>query len=72
MEFFHIRSGLVFPLRTPLSDENQMLGWIQTIVLILIIILNLLYVLNYKELIEDTEVPYLLHILQDHVFGQYF
>ena len=46
------------PLRTPLSDENQMLGWIQTIILILIIILNLLYAIKTtkKELIEDARI----------------
>ena len=46
------------PLRTPLNEENQMLGWIQTIVLILIIILNLLYVIKTtkKQLSEDARI----------------
>ena len=46
------------PLRTPLNEKNQMLGWIQTIVLILIIILNLLYVIQTtkKQLSEDARI----------------
>ena len=46
------------PLRTPLSDEKHMLGWIQTIILILIIILNLLYAIKTTKrgLIEDARI----------------
>jgi len=46
------------PLRTPLNEENQMLGWIQTIALILIILLNILFVLKTpkRKLGEDSVI----------------
>lgn len=48
----------ISPLRTPLNEENQMLGWTQTIALILIIILNLLFVIKTpkRKLGEDSVI----------------
>ena len=48
----------ISPLRTPLNEENQMLGWIQTIALISIIILNLLFVIKTpnRKLGEDSVI----------------
>ena len=51
------------PLRTPLSDENQMLGWIQTIILILIIILNLLNLMSPALLKMKNKIPYFQKLL---------
>ena len=46
------------PLRTPLNEENQMLGWIQTIALISIILLNILFVAKTpkRKLGEDSVI----------------
>ena len=46
------------PLRTPLNEEIQMLGWIQIIVLISIILLNILFVLKTpnRKLVEDSVI----------------
>ena len=46
------------PLRTPLNEENQMLGWIQTIALISIILLNILFVAKTpkRKLGEDSDI----------------
>ncbi|MBS1256861.1 MAG: hypothetical protein MAG581_02689 [Deltaproteobacteria bacterium] len=44
------------PLRTPLSEDAQLLGWVQTIIMVLIILLNILYVQknSKRELNEDA------------------
>ena len=46
------------PLRIPLNEENQMLGWIQTIALISIILLNILFVAKTpkRKLGEDSVI----------------
>ena len=46
------------PLRIPLNEENQMLGWIQTIALISIILLNILFVVKTpkRKLGEDSVI----------------